>query len=369
MPSQNLKGKEHKQPTSESSVKQHERRKKQKISNESPTPECSTSAWEGERKISKESPTPEYSRYASEGEGKISKESPSPECSTSAWEDKRKISKESPTPECSRYASEGEGKISKESPTPECSMYASEGEGKISKESPTPECSTSAWEGKRKISKESPTPECSRYASEVEGKIYKESPTPECSMYASEGKGKISKESPTPECSMYASEDEPASLLASLLASNEGIARLKEEERKKLNRKKRKDNSGEIMRVRNMKRKLQKVPLISGLLRYYVSNEEEKREFMNKVDKAKLCVKEKISSISNYDILTSALDCFLKHHHNTVTNVSNGQAAMVTANDSGENERMVSFVWNMPRSRVGTGVRTPTEKAHKYRVS
>ena len=310
MPSQNLKGKEHKQPTSEISVKQHERRKKQKISNESPTPECSTSAWEGE------------------------------------W------------------------KISKESPTPKCSRYASEGEGKISKESPLPECSTSAWEGDGKISKESPTPECSRYASEVEGKISKESPTPECSMYASEGEGKISKESPTPECSMYASEDEPASLLASLLASNEGIARLKEEERKKLNRKKRKDNSGEIMRERNMKRKLQKVPLISGLLRFYVSNEVEKREFMNKVDKAKLCVKEKISSISNYDILTSALDCFLKHHHNTVTNVcSNGQAAIVTANGSGENERLVSFLWNMPRSRVGTGVRTPTEKAHKYRFS
>ena len=45
-----------------------------------------------------------------------------------------------------------------------------------------------------------------------------------------------------------------------------------------------------------------------------MSNQVEKTEFMNKVDKAKLCVNEKISNISNSEILNNALDYFLKHH-------------------------------------------------------
>ena len=35
---------------------------------------------------------------------------------------------------------------------------------------------------------------------------------------------------------------------------------------------------------------------------------------MNKVDRAKLCVNEKISSVSNYEILNKVLDFFLEAH-------------------------------------------------------
>ena len=88
------------------------------------------------------------------------------------------------------------------------------------------------------------------------------------------------------------------------------MARLKEDERNKLNRKKRENNSGANMKELNKKRKLQESPIISGTLKFYVSNQEEKTNFMNKVDKAKLCVNEKNSNVSNYEILNNALDYF-----------------------------------------------------------
>ena len=103
------------------------------------------------------------------------------------------------------------------------------------------------------------------------------------------------------------------------MADNEPINRLKEDERNKLNRKKRKNNSGDVMKEMNKKRKLQETPIISGSLKYYVSNQQEKTEFMNKVDKAKLCVNENISNVSNYEILNNALDYFLKHHGSAET--------------------------------------------------
>ena len=81
--------------------------------------------------------------------------------------------------------------------------------------------------------------------------------------------------------------------MANIEPDNEPILRLKEDERNKLNRKKRNDNSGDAMKEMNKKRKLQDAPIISGSLKYYVSNQEEKTEFMNKVDRAKLCVNEK----------------------------------------------------------------------------
>ena len=77
------------------------------------------------------------------------------------------------------------------------------------------------------------------------------------------------------------------------MADNEPITRLKEDERNKLNRKKQKNNSGDVMKEMNKKRKLQETPMISGSLKYYMSNQEEKTEFMNKADQAKLCVNEK----------------------------------------------------------------------------
>ena len=70
------------------------------------------------------------------------------------------------------------------------------------------------------------------------------------------------------------------------MADNEPITHLKVDERNKLNRKKQKTNSGDVMKEMNKKRKLQETLIISGSLKYYVLNQEEKTEFMNKVDKA-----------------------------------------------------------------------------------
>ena len=93
---------------------------------------------------------------------------------------------------------------------------------------------------------------------------------------------------------------------------NEPILRLKEDERNNLNRKKRSNNSGDVMKEMNKKRKLQDAPIISGSLKYYVSNQEEKTEFINKVDRAKICVNEKLSIVSNYEMLNKVLDFFLE---------------------------------------------------------
>ena len=66
------------------------------------------------------------------------------------------------------------------------------------------------------------------------------------------------------------------------------------------------------MKEMNKKRKLQDAPIISGSLKYYVSNQEEKTEFINKVDRAKICVNEKLSIVSNYEMLIKVLDFFLE---------------------------------------------------------
>lgn len=103
------------------------------------------------------------------------------------------------------------------------------------------------------------------------------------------------------------------------MADNQEISRLKEDEKKFFERPKRKDNSGDIMKERNKKRKLQEKTLVSGNIRIYVSSEDEKKAFFNKLDKAKLCMDEKISSVSNYSVITKALDLFLQS--NTTGNV------------------------------------------------
>ena len=97
------------------------------------------------------------------------------------------------------------------------------------------------------------------------------------------------------------------------MADNEGISRLKENERKLFERTKRKGNSGEIMKERNKKRKLQDKQPVAANIRIYVSNEDEKQAFFNKMDKAKLCVDEKISSVSNLAVLNKALDYFFRY--------------------------------------------------------
>ena len=102
------------------------------------------------------------------------------------------------------------------------------------------------------------------------------------------------------------------------MADNQEISRLKENEREFFERPKRKDNSGDIMKERNKRRKLQEKIPVSGNIKIYVPSDNEKTAFFNKLDKAKLCMDEKISSVSNYSVLTKVLDFFLDS--NTTSN-------------------------------------------------
>lgn len=95
------------------------------------------------------------------------------------------------------------------------------------------------------------------------------------------------------------------------MADNQEISRLKENEREFFERPKRKDNSGDIMQERNKRRKLQEKIPVSGNIKIYVPSDNEETAFFNKLDKAKLCMDEKISSVSNYSVLTKVLDFFL----------------------------------------------------------
>ena len=84
---------------------------------------------------------------------------------------------------------------------------------------------------------------------------------------------------------------------------------LKEDESEKLKRGK---HSGEVMKERNMKRKLQEKQQVTGTVRIYTDTNEEKITLFNKLDKAKLCVGDKITNVSNYSILNTVLNCFLE---------------------------------------------------------
>ena len=88
--------------------------------------------------------------------------------------------------------------------------------------------------------------------------------------------------------------------------------RLKEDEREKLKRGKHSYSSGEVMKERNMKRKLQEKQQVTGTVRVYTDTNEENIIFFNKLDNAKLCVGDKITNVSNYSILNTVLDCFLE---------------------------------------------------------
>ena len=77
------------------------------------------------------------------------------------------------------------------------------------------------------------------------------------------------------------------------MADNETISRLKVDERKFFERPTRKGNSGDIMKEKNTKRKLQDKTPLAANIRIYVSNEDERTTFFNKMGKAKLCVDEK----------------------------------------------------------------------------
>ena len=53
---------------------------------------------------------------------------------------------------------------------------------------------------------------------------------------------------------------------------------------------------------------------MAGNVKFYVSSQDEKNSFFNKMDKAKLSLNEKISSVSNYELLNKALDILLETH-------------------------------------------------------
>ncbi len=68
------------------------------------------------------------------------------------------------------------------------------------------------------------------------------------------------------------------------------------------------------MREGNKKRKSSEKCAVSGNIRCYVQNESDKTALFNKLDAAKLCVDEKISSVSNYAIINKALDLYISTH-------------------------------------------------------
>lgn len=90
--------------------------------------------------------------------------------------------------------------------------------------------------------------------------------------------------------------------------------RIRDENREQQGRKKRKSDAGEQMKVRNEKRKLQETPLVTGCIRFYVKSEEEKVAVYNKMDKIKLCLAEKVSSVTNEQLLNNVFDFFIQMH-------------------------------------------------------
>lgn len=79
----------------------------------------------------------------------------------------------------------------------------------------------------------------------------------------------------------------------------ESTKRIRDENREQHGRKKRRSDCGEKMKARNEKRKLQEKPLVRGCIRFYVKSEDVKVSVYNKMDKIKLCMAEKVSSVTN----------------------------------------------------------------------
>ena len=103
------------------------------------------------------------------------------------------------------------------------------------------------------------------------------------------------------------------------MTDNGDISRLKDNERETCGRQKRKSNSGDAMKEGNKRRKLQEKQLVAGTIRFYVESTEDKTKLFNKMDRAKLCVSDRISSLSNFYVLDKALDYYLKNHSSATT--------------------------------------------------
>ena len=73
------------------------------------------------------------------------------------------------------------------------------------------------------------------------------------------------------------------------MASYEEISQLKENERKLFDRQRHRGNSGEILKQRrNPEKKETVLAHVAGNVRLYVSSQDVKRSFFNKMDKAKV---------------------------------------------------------------------------------
>ena len=110
------------------------------------------------------------------------------------------------------------------------------------------------------------------------------------------------------------------------------MERIRDESRRELGRKKRKSDCGEQMKARNEKRKLQEVLPVVGTLRFYVQSEELKTDIFNKIDRAKLMIGEKVSTVTNAQVLNEVLNFFLKYNAQDHTSSSACEAVPETEN-------------------------------------
>lgn len=76
-------------------------------------------------------------------------------------------------------------------------------------------------------------------------------------------------------------------------------------------RKKYKSDSGSPMKRRNLKRKLQEKQNVSGIIKFYAENEQEKIMLMNKVDRCKMILSDRITTVTNGELLNAVLDSYL----------------------------------------------------------
>ena len=90
------------------------------------------------------------------------------------------------------------------------------------------------------------------------------------------------------------------------------MPRIKETQQQQANRPKRKSDTGESMKIRNQKRKLNESAKKAGNIRFYVDTNTEKVELLNKLDRAKMLIGESIANVSNYAVLNYTLDKFLE---------------------------------------------------------
>ena len=118
----------------------------------------------------------------------------------------------------------------------------------------------------------------------------------------------------TDENNRIGSNEENSSAENSIQSSqfSVGPARMKEVQKQHIRRPKRKSDTGESMKKRNQKRKLNQIAKVAGHFLFYAESETEKIELCNKLDRAKMMVDETIPSTSNYTILNHVLDHFLK---------------------------------------------------------